>query len=589
MEKKLLNHKFAEKMYASEGGRWFLAAVVSFMLLGVLVLIFPPVFMTIDDPRIRFVLDGSASGQPCGNYLFCNVILGTVIAALYQMFPGTNVYAAYQLLCIGFASAAIGKTVYKICFRKKKQVCTAVSLHVAVYLTWCISATILMHFEVTASIVGTASAVFLLGIDACDSKLCQRVDLAVSAGCLFMTLLISKSNFYVSCCELLVAGVYQLLQARQTHCRKVMKRLAAVFLPLAAFGILLAFGCSHRAKDAQQWKDYLAYDDYRVSFWDYPHISYDENPQLYASVGWTGKFYDLVDKKMYFIDPKFQKDSLSRIVEPFSWISPMHADQMMQNAKMSVSSLLQDEPMVKVQGVLAELLCLLVIVVFLRDTKEQKHVPVYGSVLCCCVGTFLLLVFLAVRGRFPLRAWLSCMIPFGAIMLIQLLRLCKTEIVDAGKNFKYTILAAVCCFAFLHAFENGIDAKYAYRIRFNKKTNAVEDYCSLRQENIYVYDPYAIQDYRAFVRNGNKEKPVNMLIWGSSYITTPVFYDQLQYHGYEEFTTENLFDQQVYIVADKAQAETMELFLYLKEQYKGFRYEMKDEITKDCAVFQVYK
>lgn len=174
-------------------------------------------------------------------------------------------------------------------------------------------------------------------------------------------------------------------------------------------------------------------------------------------------------------------------------------------------------------------------------------------------------------------------------MLIQLLRLCETEIVDAGKKFKYTMLAAVCCFAFLYAFENGIDAKYAYRIRFNKKTDAVEDYCRLRQENIYVYDPYAVQDYRAFVRNGNKEKPVNMLIWGSSYITTPVFYDQLQYLGYEEFTTENLFDQQVYIVADKTQAETMELFLYLKEQYKGFRYEMKDEITKDCAVFQVYK
>jgi len=595
---RLKRSRFMNKIYRTEGGRWLLAVFVSFSLIGIIFLIFRPVFMTIDDPRIRFVYAGYASGEPCGNYLFCNVILGSVIAWLYRLFANIPWYVIYQFVLIGFGCSAVGKTIYKLCYRKNVKVYFAVLIHITEYLVLCVSSTVLMHFEITAAIIGTAAAALLLGLDDNDGKVCQYVDIVVSAVCLFLTLLISKSNFYVICCYLSVALLYQLLRNKQTHHNKIVVRVFSLFLPLAIIGTLAAFYCNDTAKSSYEWKAYLSYDDYRVSFWDYPHVTYDDNPKLFESIGWTKTFYRLVEKKMYFLDERFHEDALSAFVEPFSWFNFMSADEMLQNASTSFSALYKEEPIIKFQGILAELILLIMIGIFYRDKQEKENFPIYCSALCNHVGTFLLLVFLAIRGRFPLRAWLSCFIPFGTVMLIQFLRLChmqkiqetESEVRYARKKFIRIALAAGCSLIFVHVFQKGILTRYSYRSSSNAQVSMVENYCISNQENIYVYDPYFVQDYRALTEYQDvKTSPLNMLIWGSSYIYTPVFYRQMQYLGYESFSTENLFDKNVYVVTDGRQAEDTELFLYLEERYSGVRYEIKDRITDDCAVYKLYK
>ena len=119
MEETRKNKRLYSALYGTECGRFFLAAVVSLAVLGVVFLIVHPVFMTIDDARLRYVYAGYATGTPESNYLFSYGPWSTIISALYRLKSGFPWYALAQFSVIGFSSVLIGKTIYKVSFRKK--------------------------------------------------------------------------------------------------------------------------------------------------------------------------------------------------------------------------------------------------------------------------------------------------------------------------------------------------------------------------------------------------------------------------------------------------------------------------------------
>lgn len=583
-----------KKIYKSEIGRWILAALISMGIIGVIFFLFRPVFNTIDDYRLRNVYAGYASGTPTGNYLFCNVIWGNIISSCYKMAPGIPWYAIFHIGIIGLSSSAIGKTIYKLCFRKNIKMSLAVVIHIALYLAlWCM-ATIMIHFEITAALAGTAAVALLLGLGDEDGKLTQYIDIVLSVLFIFFGFAILKSGFYAICCYLLVVMLYHFLKMIKTR-SKIFVRLMASFVPLTAIAIVVAVFCNTSAKSTEEWQTYLAYNDYRVSYWDYPHVTYKEDPELFDSMEWSEEFYNLVDEKMYFIDEKYNKETLSSFVEEFSWFS-FDVGNMLSNAKNAISSLYRSEPFSKFQTVLAIILFVLVITGFLKDREKKKHIPIYLSLLCVFGGTLILMCFLAVRGRFPLRAWLMCFIPFAVITLIQLLRLYHAvpdNDAPEQKAKKSLIKASVifiCCFIFLSTFNDGIYSRYTYRVKENQKLRQAQEYCISNNDNFYVFDPYEIQEYSALREYKDTEySPVNMLIWGSSYIYTPVFYQQIKNIGYESFYTGNLFDENVYLIADDNNLEESQLFVYLEKEYPGFDYEIVDEITEGCLVIKFNK
>lgn len=585
-----------KKTYSSELGRWIMSVFVSFFILGILFLFFRPVFMTIDDPRVRYVYAGYATGEPVGNYLFCNVIFGSAVAGLYRLIPGVPWYVIYHLVLIGLSSSAIGKTIYKLCYKKNIKLCGAVSIHIATYLTLCVISTIMMHFEITAVMTGAAAIALLLGINDEDKKAAQFIDMIFSSFLLFVTFLISKNNVYAICCYMAVVFAYHLLHMISAHNKKIFIRLIAFFLPLTAAGIVSAFYCNNMAKSSDEWQEYLSYNKYRVSYWDYPHDTYKDNPELFESIGWSEEFYNLAEE-MYFIDERFNKDALSSFVEPFSWFNSLSKEEIIENATTSVLSLYKNEHIIKLHILLSIIMLLTLASLFYKDKYKKKNAPIYLTLLFNYAGTFILISFLAIRARLPLRAWMSCFIPFGIINIIQLLRLyCvekpesnKDDAKYAKKRLGYSLLIAICCFVFLNTFKRGIIYGYNYRVDMVDRVTAVENYCIEHKENIYVYEPHFIQNYSAMTEYKNiDDAPLNMLTWGTSYIYTPAFYQQMKNMGYESFYTYNLIDENVYFIGNADNLEDSELFLYLEKEYPDFDYEIVDEIER-CAVIKFYK
>ena len=115
-------------LYRTEKGRWLTALLVS---LGMLVAVFAfihPVFMTIDDARLKYVYAGYSTGEPVSTYLFSYYPLSLILSGLYKILPGIPWYAIYQFGVIGLGSALIGKTIYRIAYRKQISFIIAIAL-----------------------------------------------------------------------------------------------------------------------------------------------------------------------------------------------------------------------------------------------------------------------------------------------------------------------------------------------------------------------------------------------------------------------------------------------------------------------------
>ena len=283
--------KRIDKWCDKESLRWILSLSISFLMILTVFLCIHPAFMTIDDARLRYVFAGYASGTPVSSYLFTYYPLSWLLSLLYSWFPALPWYALYQFALIGLSCALIGKTIYKLGRKNHLRGVACVGLHMAAYLFVCLISTILMHFEITAAITGTAGVILLAGIDIeHDSCITQRLDALLSLGCILSCFIIQFNAFYAICCYLLVAVVFIVLKGIQSKKLKQTLKKLVLYLIFLVVGVASVKFIENMSKDTPAWEEYYKYNKYRVSFWDYPHIEYTDNPELFEEIGWSEPF-----------------------------------------------------------------------------------------------------------------------------------------------------------------------------------------------------------------------------------------------------------------------------------------------------------
>ena len=586
-------------LYGTEHGRFFLAALVSLVVLGGLFLLIHPVFMTIDDARLRYVYAGYATGTPESNFLFSYAPWSSVIAFLYKLKSGLPWYAFAQYVVIGLSSAFIGKTIYKVSYRKKYPLWLAVGLHVFTYFAFCLVCTILMHFELTAILSGTAGVILILGISLKeDKKLLIIVDCILATFCMLICYAIQFNAFYATCCYLLVALVYHAFQAIQKK-NKWKTMLLWLGLLLCILGsVVICKTMEDSKKTSSEWTSYMEYNKYRVSYWDYPHMNYYDDPALFESMGWTENFYRLTDE-MYFMDARFNKENLQKFTKRFSWLNFGTAEELSDNLDETVSSLFRNSKIVIVQSFVMGSLFLAAVVILFRKKLLKKNWPAVLASICCFLGTLLLVIVLAVRGRLPLRAWLACIIPGGMILsflfvdsflqdLLEKYR--NTKTVSKRRTFAFIASAGMLLVSGLlfYTYQTSVVDEYNYRAACNHTTLDMEAYAMSHPENIYVYDHFGAQNYNVFREYDlSGSYPINAFVWGSSYVFTPVYYKQLQSNGRTSLLTEDLLADNVYFIGADNRSFTYDLQLMLEEQYDNITFNAVDQIGQTFTVYKI--
>ena len=564
---------------------------VAAVILVITFLIVHPVFMTIDDARLRYVYAGYATGTPTSLYLFCYYPLSAIVSTLYSWAPAIPWYALYQFGSIGLASGIIGKTIYKICNRNKIHWVFAILFHSVFYFVTCLISTILMHFEITAAMLGSAGVACFLAMDIRkDSRAVQIVDYIVSASCMIGCFIIQYNAFYSICCYLLVVIAVKIAMVFKGN-RKALKNSVIMIGCIAVLVVAVKLQDNY-LKSSDSWQEYLEYNKYRVSFWDYPHTNYEEDPELFESIGWSEEFYELSDS-MYFMDSRFNKDNLAAFTTRFSWFSNDGPEAMKENLQDEMKNLFRTErlPIIHVFIMGGFLVWTGVLLI-----RKKWHIlsPQILGLLFDVFGTAILVLVLGARGRLPLRAWLMSLIPAITVGMLLLLMTLKPFRMKKKSRILAAVLGTVIPIVLVlggyWAYRKVMSQDRSWRIQRSNNVRLMERYIISHPENVYVYDYMGCQNYSVFSSYPDSESgPSNGFAWGSSYLYTPAYFDQLRENRLKSLYTEDLLRDNVYFIAsvEKNMKYKNLLEAMLKKDYPGTEMEAVDSIGDAFIVFKV--
>lgn len=264
-------------------------------------------FYVNDDVAIHNMLSGAISGEPSAYGVHPNILFCLPVSWLYAAFPGLNWWfvamvavqvlalAAFDYLIVrfgGLAATAWVQDMAEMPFRVLVlaaaaflgAVVFAVPLALADYTFAAAS------FSAAGCSLLVASALLRERMSAaeCRALVIFSVAFIVSAYLVrYQGGLIGLAFFAMISCAVACLG-----HGRGVSLADRMKD----FAPFCVALVLVAgsWGVQAIAYSTAEWKAYVDFNEIRTEFTDYPHDSFDENPELYRSVGWDKPLCELL-------------------------------------------------------------------------------------------------------------------------------------------------------------------------------------------------------------------------------------------------------------------------------------------------------
>lgn len=280
---------------------WLLSLVLAAVSLAVAWSVKDPLWAVDDD----FVMSSIMSqGLPAGMYpVFINICLSALVAALYGALPSFPWWAACQVAVIVAGDVVLCHYMLQR-LRGHRVACVAGLLMCQLVCVGCLSVN--LQFTVTA---GFACAVGLFFLLKDNPSRCE----CVSGICFVVAGFLVRADVgYVALAVLLgCAALRWLLKLAGRAGRgdgPARMRVQAGFYTSSFYAsvgvttalVIGAIVLNTWAYARADLQEYLAFNDARSAYTDFPHVTYGERPDVYDAVGWdadlamlTNSFYSL--------------------------------------------------------------------------------------------------------------------------------------------------------------------------------------------------------------------------------------------------------------------------------------------------------
>lgn len=576
-------------------GKILISLFLSLTSMTILINIFGQYFMTIDDARLLYVYAGYASGNPTGVYLFSNSVFGWILSTLYTLIPTLNWYHIYHLFVILFFLTVLGIAIHQV-FNRISTI--SIFIHL-ITIILCFSNTILlMHFEQAATLTG-CSGLILLIIHKHTYSIRSQMSLLVGIAILFIASYLQEKNaFYVIACFALLITFYKIIKLQSDKTDQTKK--ATVNLVALIIGVFLCVLVLSALQTASRvgiyWEEYAEYNPYRISYWDYDHTEFDDDPELFLNAGWSKEFSTLVDE-MFFLDERFSAEGLSHIVDKFDRTSTTRSGSFLYLTLSTLRQVFRTEPKTLTDAfyIISVLVFFSLIIAHYRP-EIKSILPDLLCISFALAGMGLLLIYLAWRGRLPLRAFHAVVFPALVTVLFVSLK-ATMQISNLGSNkisttFKVIATMIVVLLMSLNVYQviqtfQADQNSLSYRSRVSAQVKDIEAYVLENQDNLYVFDLFGAQNYDPRTHYPNNDLR-NLLVWGSSYIYTPTYYEQIHQFGLKEVTAKTFTKDNVYLVTSKLNDRCRNKFLaYIKSDFDYPALKIVDEIGDSFYVCEV--
>lgn len=588
-----------KKLYEKELGRWGIALFAGVFLFVIVSVISPKAFFINDDENIMYTLAGYYTNGIPGDHSFVNYVLASALRGLYSLFPRQPWYGIFHVYVLLFAVVIVEKTIIKEGFYADWSIFQSLLIGVGLFLTVLVYPTILMQFTTTAAFAGTAAVALVLGRrPQSDSKVEQTVDGILSGIFLLLCYMHRKNTGYVILC--FYVGTVLLQYVKIITYKKEpekkggrIKRFSKQTIIAIAF-LVCIIGIDSAQRSTAQWKEFYEYDNARFKVTDYPHDSFEENPELYKSIGWNTELYELAGKSWwFFMDPAINLESFQEIAQTGYYDQePTNLSEIIVCAK----ELFLKDAIALITFISSAFAVFSLGYMFTKKKCRQKCMWECIYICCIALGSFALCAYLLYRQRFPLRAYQTIAIPAAMIFFVEIVRLSgairKNEsekgenwIKKGGSILLFLVAVAIGGYTSIVAREQAID-----RIEKSNRTLQIEYYAMQNPENFYVYDTSLTFRYLPFTVYTEKY-PSNLMFWGGMGWNSPTFFKQLEMNGLDYLYSDVLLQENVYYITwDEYMPgnRTMKdrLVDYMKSIYPNIYLEQVDEISNNIHIYK---
>ncbi len=540
-------------------------------------LTFEMAYLSNDDGGIQSALSGTFTGEPYPFHQFINVLLGYPLSWLYRIIPEIQWWYIWSLALVAVGIFLVHYFLLKMASKNNYSIPIVLGILIFVDVGFFIYPIANISFTIVPAILGTGIVAGWLYLAEAEEVKHEKLLYILTIVGYMVLFCHRRQTGIVLLCFILLAFLYYYVTRSENWKKAAIRFLITAAIFIAISGTLTAV--NRTIQNNLNGEEFVSFNSARSQFIDYPHDSYDEDPELYAEIDWDRDIYYLASD-WCFIPDNVNTENLSYISEHSNYTATDKID--------ILKSLYHDARCVAILLLFAASIVIALFIVIVRFNKK-----VFIFLLLNNIGAIGLFVYQILTGRAMYRSIIILLLP--AVVINVILSFRQELDGKALRNVFYIIaiaLGLICVVPMLTAtFSRGHNESVLSK---KIKQNAVDRYLVEHSENFYVIQTGATDNIDPGRRiNG----ATNNISWGGSTYYSDLYYEELKANGLSELTGETFENDNVYLICTaNAMAEFYYdspdgtdrfamFYRYLKNNYGAIGFVQEDKITDGAYVY----
>ena len=598
---RILNDKI-NRLLNKQWVRILFSAIVAAIPFVLIFMTYPVAFRGNDDYSIAATLQGNFTGEPQFYHKYVSVFLTAPLSLLYRIAPTVSWYPICMQIIIYISMVVILWSFITLALRN--NVFIGIPVFAFLVLSLSVSSIAIAQLDFTRTTVFPAAAAIsaMMTVDFKEKKK-TAVKLIICGIMLFVSAIIRFSAtlpIFLLFLVIVICRLFWLFIYERDSFKK--SALITVIVTVSLTALLFCSNyVSNRIKYSQEKPEDTALINMVTHYRDYPHADYEEDPELYESIGWSESYTNLVNK-WCFLDGKVNKDTMTALSKASNYESQTPFDDVLSNMKEYYRT-----PYLTTRYVFitCAFLTLIVAISIIFKTsyckvRFREFVSDIFVIAVSWLSSAVMLLYLFYKGRYKEHALLTVCAPLLIICICVLLR---TVFKPSARNVSFdrisTVIAVVLLYliigvlAFYTAKNHAYNATiYVYNEEYIKGPieHEIDTQLSLvkmaneNPDNFYICDSDLYMSMHVAYQD-TYLKNHNLTIWGDSTYGTYASRKVFELNGLDYLTSESLFEDNVFILAKKEC--DINLINYMRETY-GEATEAVLEYSDPDGYFNVY-
>ncbi|MBP3646799.1 MAG: hypothetical protein J6K55_10290 [Clostridia bacterium] len=488
---------------------WGIAFLMTAVLYTLIAVRMDVRFITNDDPSIMRSLMGYESGSPAPFHIYVHGFLIRPLGWLHTIAPLFPWFTWVQLGLIFLALVIISKSLMQCFLLHGKPMWIGAGFAAAFLIAFGLGYAVHITYTQTAALLGAAAVAQMLSADFETPSGILRGMLA-SAALLLLAYALRQQTLLSTLPYLGLAFVYLLWDRGFARCLLPMAKALVVTIVLLA--VMLGF----RQWEVQHYAPaFAAWNDARIEALDHGTLE-DFPPEALEAAGWDEHTHHNT-KSWFFLDNDLTTESLESINAYRRSHDARTPTDLLREAKATLKATSQEDPSAFPRmaiGLFA--LAAAFVGALLSPGKRLRLVFV---LLCALIGTGVMIAYLSLQGRLPMRAVAAVALP-AIVLAFGMLPACTPHIRLSN--------AALCALAaFLILYSNAqISSRVPFFLDYGEPYTCIEiddleEYAAARPDCLFITDISLLDwDYCAFPDYPDGLSH-NISAWGGWHIRSP--------------------------------------------------------------------